>query len=77
MNPPIILASAWKECLDSRCREGNFKENNGLPDMSTLTLDFPEAEVAAIWKSRVHPCGEDGNFWNNILYNFRQQILIK
>lgn len=39
--------------------------------MSILILDFLEVEVVVIWKNRVYLCGEDGNFWNNILYNFR------
>lgn len=52
----------------------NVKENNGCLDVRTLSLNFPEAEMAVSWKSRVHLYEEDPEFWNNILHSFRQQI---
>lgn len=34
----------------------------------------PGAQMAVLCKSGVHPYEEDPKCWNNILYNFRQQI---
>lgn len=73
MNPIIMLAFAWKECLDSRCRRRNLIDTSEPPDVNTQT-EFPQAEMAVSCKSRVHPHEEDANFLNNVLYNFRQRI---